>query len=160
MAKRLGDNPLFQQQGSFDAEKEREALGITVPEEEKRRGRPKNEDLIRDNPAQEGLTADWTRATFIVRKGHLEKLKDYAYTERLTLKEALDKALGAFLDDKNDLLPHRYGRRSAAQIWPSFKSISERAQEGEQYYGETLDLKYEIQALKARIQELEARLND
>ena len=26
--------------------------------------------------------------------------------------------------------------------------------------GETLDLKYEIQALKARIQELEARLND
>ena len=90
MAKRLGDNPLFQQQGSFDAEKEREALGI-----------------IRDNPAQEGLTADWTRATFIVRKGHLEKLKDYAYTERLTLKEALDKALGALLDDKNDLLPHR-----------------------------------------------------
>ena len=82
MAKRLGDNPLFQQQDSFDAEKEREALGITVPE-------------------------DWTRATFIVRKGHLEKLKDYAYTERLTLKEALDKALGAFLDDKNDLLPHR-----------------------------------------------------
>ena len=65
------------------------------------------EELIRDNPAQEGLTADWTRATFIVRKGHLEKLKDYAYTERLTLKEALDKALGAFLDDKNDLLPHR-----------------------------------------------------
>lgn len=107
MAKRLGDNPLFQQQGSFGAEKEREALGITVPEEEKRRGRPKNEELIRDNPAQEGLTADWTRATFIVRKGHLEKLKDYAYTERLTLKEALDKALGAFLDDKNDLLPHR-----------------------------------------------------
>lgn len=107
MAKRLGDNPLFQQQGSFDAEKEREALGITVPEEEKRRGRPKNEELIRDNPAQEGLTADWTRATFIVRKGYLEKLKDYAYTERLTLKEALDKALGAFLDDKNDLLPHR-----------------------------------------------------
>lgn len=53
------------------------------------------------------MTADWTRATFIVRKGHLEKLKDYAYTERLTLKEALDKALGAFLDDKNDLLPHR-----------------------------------------------------
>lgn len=109
MAKRLGDNPLFQQQGSFDAEKEREALGITVPEEEKRRGRPKNEELIRDKPAQKGLTADWTRATFVVRKGHLEKLKDYAYTERLTLKEALDKALGAFLDDKNDLLPHRKG---------------------------------------------------
>ena len=38
--------------------------------------------------------------------------------------------------------------------------LYKRAQEGERYYGETLDFKYEIQALKARIQELEARLND
>ena len=97
----------MQKQCDFDAEKESEALSMTVPEEEKRRERQKNDELIRDNPAQEGLTADWTRATFNVGKGHLEMLKDYAYTERLTLKEALDKALGAFLDDKNDLLPHR-----------------------------------------------------
>lgn len=106
MAKRLGDNPLFKSEG-FDVEKEREALGITVADEEKKRGRPKNEALVRDNPAQEGLTADWTRATFIVRKSCLNKLKDYAYTERLTLKEALDAALTAFLDGKDDLLPHR-----------------------------------------------------
>ena len=106
MAKRMGDNPLFQQ-GGFDVEKEREALGITVPDEGKKRGRPKNEELIRDNPAQEGLTADWTRATFIVRTELLEKLKDYAYTERIKLKEAVDQALTDFLRDKDDLLPHR-----------------------------------------------------
>lgn len=34
-------------------------------------------------------------------------MKDYAYTERLTLKEAVDKALTSFLSDKNDLLKHR-----------------------------------------------------
>lgn len=62
MAKRLGDNPLFQETTGtgFDAAKERQALGIPDPEEGKKRGRPKNEELVRDNPAQEGLTADWT----------------------------------------------------------------------------------------------------
>ena len=107
MAISLGDNPLFQPQSGFDAEKEREALGITVTDEGKKRGRPKNEELIRDNPAQEGLTADWTRATFIVRTELLEKLKDYAYTERIKLKEAVDQALTDFLRDKDNLLPHR-----------------------------------------------------
>ena len=38
--------------------------------------------------------------------------------------------------------------------------LYKRAQEGERYYGESLDVKFEIQALEARIQELEARLND
>lgn len=109
MAKRLGDNPLFQETTGtgFDAAKERQALGIPDPEEGKKRGRPKNEELVRDNPAQEGLTADWARATFIVRTEVLDKLKDYAYTERLTLKEAVDTALTSFLSDKNDLLKHR-----------------------------------------------------
>ena len=65
------------------------------------RGRPKNQNLIRDNPAQKGLTADWTRASFIVRTESLERIKDYAYTERITVKEALDRALKEFLSDKN-----------------------------------------------------------
>lgn len=38
--------------------------------------------------------------------------------------------------------------------------LYKRAREGEQYFGETVDLKYEIKALKARIQELEDKLND
>jgi len=40
---------------------------------------------------------DWERQTFIIRKSHHKKLKDLAYQERITLKEALDKALAAFL---------------------------------------------------------------
>ena len=100
---RMNRNPL--EAMGFDAEKEREALGIEPTGG--KRGRPPKTDLVRTNGVQAGLPEDWTRATFIVKVEQLEKLKDYAYTERLTLKEALDKALGAFLDDKNDLLPHR-----------------------------------------------------
>lgn len=40
---------------------------------------------------------DWERQTFIIRKEYHKALKDLAYTERITLKEALDKALAAFL---------------------------------------------------------------
>ena len=56
---------------------------------------------------EDGLTEKWTRATFIVRRDLLNKLKDYAYTERVTLKEALENALHNFLKDKEDLLPHK-----------------------------------------------------
>lgn len=109
MAKsRLGDNPLFggNESEAFDAEKERQELGITLPEK-KKQGRPRKDNLVRTNAAQEGLPEDWQRATFIVRVEHLEKLKDYAYTERLSLKEALDDALEQFLEDKDNLLPHK-----------------------------------------------------
>lgn len=108
MAKsRLGDNPLFSGDtgDTFDAEKERESLGITLPE--KKKGRPRKDDLVRTTAAQEGLPEDWQRATFIVRVKHLEKLKDYAYTERVSLKDALDDALDQFLEDKENLLPHK-----------------------------------------------------
>jgi hypothetical protein len=62
---------------------------------------------VRDNSAQAGLTVEWTRATFICRTELLEKLKDYAYTERLSLKDALDMALSEFLEDKTGLLHHK-----------------------------------------------------
>ena len=91
MAKnRLGDNPLFSGEtgDTFDAAKERESLGITLPE--KKKGRPRKDDLVRTNAAQEGLTEEWQRATFIV-----------------SLKDALDEALDNFLEDKENLLPHK-----------------------------------------------------
>ena len=65
MANRLGNNPLFDtsETPEFDAEKERKALGIEVPQEgTKKRGRPKKDGLVRNNAAQEGLPEDWTRA--------------------------------------------------------------------------------------------------
>lgn len=72
-----------------------------------KRGRTRNESLVRDKTSQNGLPEDWTRATFIVRVELLNKLKDYAYTKRITLKEALNIALKNLLDDENNLLDHR-----------------------------------------------------
>lgn len=100
---RMNRNPL--EAMGFDADKERESLGIEATEE--KRGRPQRKDLVHENGVQAGLPEDWTRATFIVRCELLEKLKDYAYTERVTLKDALNTALEQFLEDKTDLLPHK-----------------------------------------------------
>lgn len=86
------------------AQKERESLGIDTTGN--KRGRPQK-NLVSTNGVQAGLPKDWTRATFIVRCDQLKKLKDYAYTERVTLKEALEMVLNEFLKDKNDLLPHK-----------------------------------------------------
>jgi hypothetical protein len=44
---------------------------------------------------QRGLEDAWTRATFIIRKGHLERLKALVYRGRKPIKEVSDEALGA-----------------------------------------------------------------
>jgi hypothetical protein len=50
--------------------------------------------------AQQGLQDGWTRATFILRKHHLEELKALAYWERRTIKEVIDEAVGSYLKGK------------------------------------------------------------
>ena len=45
---------------------------------------------------------EFTTASFKVRKTHLKKLRDYAFTNRLEIKEALDQILGDFLDTIDD----------------------------------------------------------
>ena len=47
-----------------------------------------------------GLPQGWTRATFIVRGEHLEKLKGLSYHEDRTLKELMDEALSSYLRGK------------------------------------------------------------
>ena len=49
---------------------------------------------------QQGLQDGWTRATFILKKNHLEKLKALAYWERRTIKEVIDEALEGYLKEK------------------------------------------------------------
>ena len=67
------------------------------------RGRPRKEEIIREKGAQQGLTADYTRTTFILNVHLLEKLKDYAYTKRITLKDALEEILtGYFTEYENN----------------------------------------------------------
>jgi len=49
---------------------------------------------------QQGLQDGWTRATFILRKDYLEKLKELAYWERKTIKGVIDEALGSYLKER------------------------------------------------------------
>lgn len=70
------------------------------------RGRKQNESLQRGG-AVDGLPQEWTRATFIVRKDQLEDLKDYAYTERLNIKEVVEQMVDEFLKDKKDNIIRR-----------------------------------------------------
>lgn len=75
------------------------------------KGRPRKNDLVRDNSAQEGLTEDYTRATFILRVDQLNELKDYAYTHRITIKEALETVIAKYMEDYKanggELLQHK-----------------------------------------------------
>jgi hypothetical protein len=50
--------------------------------------------------SQKGLKNGWTRATFILRKEYLEKLKSLSYWERKKIKEVIDEALGSYLEGK------------------------------------------------------------
>ena len=97
----LNNNPLFNT-GNEDEQKQPEAT-----KETKGKGRHRNDDIVSDNSKQEGLTADFTRATFILKVDTLNALKDYAYTERKSLKDAINEILDDFINDykkKNELL--------------------------------------------------------
>ena len=68
-----------------------------------RRGRPRTNFREVTKASQEGLPENWTRATFIVREELLENLKDYAYTQRLTIRDVVDQALAQYLRGKQVL---------------------------------------------------------
>lgn len=51
-----------------------------------------------------GLPDGWERFTMQVRSDYVDKLKDYAYTERIPMREAADRMFAEFLDSKTDLL--------------------------------------------------------
>jgi hypothetical protein len=56
--------------------------------------------MISIKTTQQGLHDGWTRATFILRKHHLEELKALAYWERRTIKEVIDEALASYLKER------------------------------------------------------------
>ncbi len=72
-SKALGKNPLFQKNEP-----------LFTPEEE--------EEILEANNDPELFTT----MSFKVRKKYLKTLRDYAFTNRLEVKEALDQALEAF----------------------------------------------------------------
>lgn len=95
----LGENnPLFKQAEAA------EETATPVTTEKKKRGRPRNEELVRGNSTQEGLTAEYTRATYLMRVDLVEKVKDYAYTERLDIKTAINKLVEAAITQEEKRL--------------------------------------------------------
>ncbi len=56
--------------------------------------------MIKANSLEKGLQDGWTRATFILRKDYLNKLKAVSYWDRKKMKEVMDEALGAYLKGK------------------------------------------------------------
>lgn len=51
--------------------------------------------------SQKGLQDGWSRATFILKKEYIEKLKALSYWERTTIKEIVDDALSNYFRDKD-----------------------------------------------------------
>lgn len=100
---RLGQDPFKEEPLSFIRDTRAERPGKTgnisntentriKPRPAKHRGRPKGSGSKRPDK--------WKRATFIVRREHLEKIKALAYWERETATELLDRALGDYLKGK------------------------------------------------------------
>ena len=50
--------------------------------------------------AKRGLQEDLIRATFILKQDYLEKIKAYAYWERLQIKDVFDEMCEQFFKDK------------------------------------------------------------
>ena len=94
-------SPLFPQEGKNDTQEKNSLDEATI-----KRGKPRKDLLVRGG-VQDGLTAEWTRACFIVRVETLEKLKDMAYTDRIKIKDALDIILTEYLNQRVDLIQHK-----------------------------------------------------
>ena len=56
--------------------------------------------MVKPNSLEKGLQDGWTRATFVLRKEYLSKLKAVSYWERKKMKDVIDEALGAYLKGK------------------------------------------------------------
>lgn len=58
------------------------------------------EDISEKSSSKMGLKEGWIRGTYILREKWAETIKDYAYWERLDIKEVLDLALEEFFKGK------------------------------------------------------------
>lgn len=63
-------------------------------------GRPQKIKREIERSSQEGLPHNWTRYTVIVREDLLERLKDYSWTDRRSIKDIVNEMLEDYLADK------------------------------------------------------------
>lgn len=78
--------------GNMTQEEVREAVTLKP-------GRPQNDKLVRDNGSQKGLPVELTRQTLIVSVEQIETLKNYAYTERMKLKDVVSEAFKEYIEN-------------------------------------------------------------
>lgn len=65
-----------------------------------KKGRPAKYTEPKAKSSEAGLPDDTTRATFIVKKELLEKLKGYAFYESMSLKDVVNEMLEQYLEGK------------------------------------------------------------
>ena len=93
---RLGNDPMLEWIKSTNEPTMEQSVKI-------KEGRKTKNTRVLTKTSQEGLKEDYTRATFIVHESLLEKLKDYAYTERRAIKDIINEMLEGYLKDKKTI---------------------------------------------------------
>lgn len=105
------DNPLLKDYGEPTAEEPMR----------RKRGRPRKDGMNRNpdggNSTREGLPIGSTRFSVISKDENIKNLKDYAYTKRITIKDAFNEIIEDFFkrykkNPKNEqLLDHTGGNK-------------------------------------------------
>jgi len=100
--KRMGSDPFsWIGEGScLGLAKEGHSDSEAVPIKEGKQGESVREG---ETSSQKGLPEGWTRATFIVREDMLKRLKEYAYTDRRSIKGIVNEMLEWYLDGKESI---------------------------------------------------------
>ena len=108
------NNPVFTPEavGTLSEQAEREPT-----EKKRKKGPARKADVVRNedggNSAQEGLNPANTRFSCICKVDNVKRVKDYAYTNRITIKQAMDEIIESFFDKYDgDLLDHSEGKGS------------------------------------------------
>lgn len=106
------DNPVFSPEavGTLSEQAERE-----LTEKKRKKGPARKPDVIRNedggNSSQEGLNPANTRFSCICKVENVKRVKDYAYTQRISIMQAMNEIIEAFFDNyTGDLLDHSQGK--------------------------------------------------
>ena len=81
--------------------REEESVEATL-EAQKKRGRPRTSFKEVTITSEEGTRPEEIRATFIVKKQTLEKVKALAFWDRVQIKNVIHEAIEAYLEQKGD----------------------------------------------------------
>ena len=79
-------------------DQQEEAPAVDLEKIVKKNVQKKKKELVRERGAAYGLPVGTTRKTFIIKEDALDRLLDYAYTERIKLKDVLTIIVNDYID--------------------------------------------------------------